>query len=76
MTRDFFLPPSVDAWLRNSASGSCVVAVIDGLDLRAMEREYRASAFSTSNHLAMLRGILVCGYATGVISGRKLEEVI
>ena len=51
-----------------------VVEVVDGLDLRAMSGSYRGSG-SASYHPAILLGILVYGYATGVFSSRKLERV-
>jgi transposase len=49
------------------------VEVIDGLDLSAMSRSYRGTG-SASYHPALLLGILVYGYATGVFSSRKLER--
>ena len=50
-----------------------MVEVIDSLDLRAMSGSYRGSG-SASYHPALLLGILVYGYATGVMSSRKLER--
>ena len=50
-----------------------IVEVIDGLDLSAMSRSYRGTG-SASYHPALLLGILVYGYATGVFSSRKLER--
>ena len=50
-----------------------IVEAIEGLDLSAMSRSYR-SAGSASYHPALLLGILVYGYATGVFSSRKLER--
>ncbi len=69
----FLLPPSVDEWLPEKHLARCVVEVIDGLDLRAMNGVYRGSG-SASYHPRMLLGILVYGYATGVFSSRKLER--
>jgi len=69
----FLLPPSVDEWLPERHLARFVVEVIDGLDLRAMSGSYRGSG-SASYHPAMLLGILVYGYATGVFSSRKLER--
>jgi len=43
------------------------------LDLRAMTGSYRGSG-EASYHPAVLLGILVYGYATGVFSSRKLER--
>ena len=69
----FLLPPSVDEWLPEKHLARFVVEVIDGLDLSAMSGSYRGSG-SASYHPALLLGILVYGYATGVFSSRKLER--
>src|SRR5208283_966590 len=69
----FLLPPSVDEWLPERHLARFVVEVIEGLDLRAMSGSYRGSG-SASYHPAMLLGLLVYGYATGVFSSRKLER--
>jgi transposase len=69
----FLLPPSVDDWLPERHLARFVVEVIDGLDLRAMIGSYRGSG-SASYHPALLLGIVVYGYATGVFSSRKLER--
>ena len=69
----FLLPPSVDEWLPERHLARFVVEVIDGLDLSAMSGSYRGSG-SASYHPALLLGILVYGYATGVFSSRKLER--
>lgn len=69
----FLLPPSIDEWLPERHLARFVVEVIDGLDLRAMSGGYRGSG-SASYHPAMLLGLLVYGYATGVFSSRKLER--
>jgi transposase len=69
----FLLPPPVDEWLPKKHLARFVVEVIDGLDLRAMSGSYRGSG-SASYHPALLLGILVYGYATGVFSSRQLER--
>ena len=69
----FLLPPSVDEWLPQQHLARFVVEVIDGLDLSAMSGTYPGSG-SASYHPALLLGILVYGYATGVFSSRKLER--
>jgi len=69
----YLLPPSVDEWLPERHLARFVVEVIDSLDLRAMSGSYRGSG-SASYHPALLLGILVYGYATGVMSSRKLER--
>src|SRR5487761_1192104 len=69
----FLLPPSVDEWLPQRYLARFVVEVIDGLDLSAMSKSYRGAG-SASYHPALLLGVLVYGYATGVFSSRKLER--
>jgi transposase len=69
----FLLPPSVDEWLPEKHLARFVVEVIDGLDLALMSKSYRGSG-SASYHPALLLGLLVYGYATGVFSSRKLER--
>src|ERR1700730_2217491 len=69
----FLVPPSGDEWLPQRHLARFVVEVIDGLDLRELIGSYRGSG-SASYHPAMLLGLLVYGYATGVFSSRKLER--
>src|SRR5271156_3323521 len=69
----FLLPPLIDEWLPDRHLARFVVEVIDGLDLSAMVRSYRGSG-SASYHPALLLGLLVYGYTTGVFSSRKLER--
>jgi transposase len=69
----FLFPPSIDDWLPEKHLARFVVEVIDGLDLSGMTRSYRGSG-SASYHPALLLGLLVYGYTTGVFSSRKLER--
>ena len=69
----FLLPPSLDEWLPEQHLARFVVEVIDGLDLSAMVKSYRGTG-SAGYHPALLLGLLVYGYATGVFSSRKLER--
>ena len=69
----FLLPPSIDEWLPERHLARFVVEVIEGLDLSAMVRSYRGCG-SAGYHPALLLGLLVYGYATGVFSSRKLER--
>src|ERR1700680_612891 len=69
----FLMPPSVDEWLPQTHLARFIVEVIDRLDLSAMSRSYRGTG-SASYHPALLLGLLVYGYATGVFSSRKLER--
>lgn len=69
----FLLPPSVDEWLPERHLARFVVEVVEQLDLSAMSRSYRGSG-SAAYHPAMLLGLLLYGYATGVFSSRKIER--
>jgi transposase len=69
----FLLLPLVDDWLPERHFARFVVEVIDRLDLSVMVRSYRGSG-SAGYHPALLLGLLVYGYATGVFSSRKLER--
>src|SRR6195256_3984875 len=69
----FLLPPSLNEWLPERHLARFVVEVVDGLDLSAMVTSYRGTG-SAGYHPALLLGLLVCGYATGVFSSRKLER--
>ena len=69
----YLLPPSLHEWLPERHLARFVVEVIDGLDLSAMVRTYRGAG-SAGYHPALLLGLLVYGYATGVFSSRKIEQ--
>ena len=69
----YLLPPSVDEWLPQRHLARFIVEVIDRLDLSTMSKSYRGTG-SASYHPALLLGLLVYGYATGVFSSRKLER--
>lgn len=69
----YLLPPSVDEWLPEDHLARFVVEVIDQLDLRELTRRY-AGRGSAAHHPAVLLGVMVYGYATGVFSSRKIER--
>src|ERR1700676_38827 len=69
----FLLPPSVDEWLPEKHLARFVVEVIDGLDLSGIVRSYRGTG-SACYHPALLLGLVVYGYATGLFSSRRLER--
>src|SRR3974390_547725 len=69
----FLLPPSLRGWLRKRRLARFVVEVVESVDLRAMAGSYRGSG-SASYPPSVLLGLLICGYATGVFSSRKLER--
>jgi len=69
----FLMPPSLDEWLEEDHLARFVVEVIDGLDLSRLTGQY-AGRGSSAHHPATLLAILVYGYATGVMSSRRLER--
>ena len=69
----FLMPPSVDEWLPQRHLARFVVDIIEKLDLRAMVGSYRGSG-EASYHPALLLGLIIYGYATGVFSSRQLER--
>lgn len=70
---DYLLPPSVDEWLPDGHLARFVVDVVEQLDLSALTRRY-AGRGSKAHHPAVLLNLLVYGYATGVVSSRKIER--
>lgn len=69
----YLLPPSLEDWLKEDHLARFIVEIIDGLDLSKLTARYGRSG-SAAYHPAMLLGILVYGYATGIFSSRKLER--
>lgn len=69
----YLLPPSVDEWLPENHLARFIVEVIEQLDLSALTRAYRGRG-SAAHHPAVLLGLLIYGYATGVPSSRKIER--
>lgn len=70
---DFLLPPSVQDWLPDGHLARYVVEVVEGLDLRDIERAY-AGRGSLPYHPALLLSLLIYGYATGCYSSGKIER--
>jgi len=70
---DYLLPPSVDEWLPDEHLARFVVDVVEQLDLSALTQQY-AGRGHKAHHPAVLLSLLVYGYATGVISSRKIER--
>ncbi|MGK2953348.1 MAG: IS1182 family transposase [Thiobacillus sp.] len=69
----YLLPPSVDEWLPQDHLARFVVEVVEQLDLSELTRQY-AGRGSAAYHPAVLLGMLIYGYATGVHSSRKIER--
>jgi len=68
----FLLPPSVEDWLPRDHLARFVVDIVDQLDLSALTRQYRGTG-SPAYHPAVMLGLLIYGYATGVDSSRRIE---
>ena len=68
----FLLPPSVEDWLPKDHLARFVVDIVDQLDLSELTRQYRGSG-SAAYHPAVMLGLLIYGYATGVYSSRRIE---
>ncbi|NHZ83455.1 IS1182 family transposase [Massilia sp. CCM 8695] len=66
-------PPSVEDWLPENHLARFIVEVIDRLDLTELTRQY-AGRGSAAHHPAVLLGLLMYGYATGLPSSRKIER--
>lgn len=69
----YLLPPSVDEWLPSDHLARFVVEVIERLDLDDLTKQY-AGRGSAAHHPAVLLGLLIYGYASGVHSSRKIER--
>jgi transposase len=70
---DYLLPPSVDDWLPENHLARFIVEVIDRLDLTELTRNYGGRG-SAAHHPAVLLGLLIYGYVTGIPSSRKIER--
>ena len=68
----FLLPPSVEDWLPKDHLARFVVDIVDQLDLSVLTRQYRGTG-SAAYHLAVMLGLPIYGYATGVYSSRRIE---
>jgi transposase len=69
----YLLPPSVQEWLPEGHLARFVVEVVNQLDLSKLESAY-AGRGSDAHHPAVLLGLLIYGYATGVCSSRAIER--
>lgn len=69
----YLLPPSVDDWLPRDHLARFVVEVVEQLDLSGLIKAY-AGRGSAAHHPAVLLGLLVYGYASGVYFSRAIER--
>ena len=70
---EYLLPPSVQDWLPENHLARFVVDVVERLDLSALIKAY-AGRGKDAHHPAVLLGLLIYGYATGVYHSRKIER--
>ncbi|MFZ3287589.1 MAG: IS1182 family transposase [Telluria sp.] len=70
---DYLLPPSVEDWLPENHLARFIVEVIERLDLTELTRTYGGRG-SAAHHPAVLLGLLIYGYVTGIPSSRKIER--
>lgn len=68
----YLLPPSLEDWLPKDHLARFVVDIVDQLDLSALTRQYRGTG-SAAYHPAVMLGLLIYGYATGVYASRRIE---
>ena len=69
----YLLPPSIDEWLPETHLARFVVEVIEQLDLGELIGQYAGRGWA-AHHPAVLLGLLIYGYASGVHSSRKIER--
>src|SRR6266849_2765196 len=69
----YLLPPSVQDWLPEEHLARFVVEVVSKLDLHELKMPYTGVGSEAFNP-EMLLALLFYGYATGVMSSRKLEH--
>ena len=69
----FLFPPSVDDWLPDGHLARFVVEVVGSLDLSSITSKYSGRG-SDAHHPSTLIALLIYGYATGVLSSRRIEQ--
>lgn len=69
----YLLPPNLEDWLPEDHLARFVADVVEHLDLRELTSQYRGGG-ALAYHPALLLGLLIYGYATGVHSSRKIEQ--
>ncbi len=67
------MPPSIEEWLPENHLARFVVEMVEELDLREMEEDYRGVG-KAAYHPSVMLSLLFYGYATGVFSSRKVEQ--
>jgi len=73
--RELLLPPSLGDWLPGGQLAWFVIDAVARLDLSAFYAVYRADGHGRPAHdPAMMVALLLCGYAIGERSSRRLER--
>ena len=67
----YLLPPSVEDFIPASHLARVIDEIVEGLDTSSIEKQY-SELGQKSYHPKILIKILIYGYATGVVSGRKI----
>lgn len=73
--QNFLFPPDLSELIENNHPVRTVSAVIDGLDLSNLLRNYKPGGTSVY-HPKMLLKVLVYGYLCNIYSSRKLEQAL
>lgn len=75
LEQDFLLPPSLLEWLPENHLARFVLEVVDELDLSKIYETYEKELRGRPPHdPRMMVALLIYGYATGVVSSRKIEQ--
>src|SRR5215210_2817322 len=73
--QELLLPPSLRDWLPEGHLAWFVIDAVAALDLRAFHAAYRVGGHGRPAHdPAMMVALLLCGYALGERSSRRLER--
>lgn len=73
--QDFLLPPSLQEWLPQDHLAHFISDTVDQLDLSAFHARYEGGGSRNQPfHPAMMVKVLVYGYASGVVSSRKIAK--
>ncbi len=70
-TQIFLLPPSVEEFVKDNHLARLVSEVVDRLDTSSIEKRYSCLG-QKSYHPRLLLKLWIYGYATGILSGRKI----
>jgi transposase len=68
----YLLPPLAEDWLPEDHLACFAVDIVHQLDLTVLTRQYRGTG-SAAYHPTVMLDLVICGYATGVFSSRRIE---